>query len=208
MHIVDNRLSDYVIVIAEGATEAQRYAATELAGYIARITGAVLPVVSDTVEAQEKEIVIGKTNRPGTPCGAGLKNDGYILKTAGNRLFILGENDRGALYGVYGLLEDYLGCRFLTPEVEKIPQRSELALPELDVQRIPPLEYRETFWHGPEMNPLFAVKRGLNGSIFNNYPEKVGGGIQYYYFGHSFFEYVSPEEYFDEHPEYLSLIHI
>ena len=52
MHIVDNRLSDYVIVIAEGATEAQRYAATELAGYIARITGAVLPVVSDTVEAQ------------------------------------------------------------------------------------------------------------------------------------------------------------
>lgn len=67
MHIVDNRLSDYVIVIAEGATEAQRYAATELAGYIARITGAVLPVVSDTVEAQEKEIVIGKTNRPARP---------------------------------------------------------------------------------------------------------------------------------------------
>ena len=115
----------------------------------------------------------------------------------------LGENDRGTLYGVYGLLEDYLGCRFLTPEVEKIPRRSGLALPELDVTRIPPLEYRETFWHGPEMNPLFAVKRGLNGSIFNNYPEKVGGGIQYYYFGHSFFQYVSPDEYFD-----LSLIHI
>ena len=90
MHIVDNRLTDYVIVIAEGATEAQRYAATELAGYTARITGAVLPVVSDTVEAQEKEIVIGKTNRPGTPCGAGLKNDGYILKAEGNRLLILG----------------------------------------------------------------------------------------------------------------------
>ncbi|MFR1758842.1 MAG: DUF4838 domain-containing protein, partial [Christensenellaceae bacterium] len=206
MQIVDNRLSDYVIVMAEGASEAQRYAATELAGYLARITGAVLPVVSDTVEPQEKEIVIGKTNRPGAPCGGGLKNDGYILKTEGSRLFILGENDRGTLYGVYGLLEDYLGCRFLTPEVEKIPRRSGLALPELDVTRIPPLEYRETFWHGPEMNPLFAVKRGLNGSIFNNYPEKVGGGIQYYYFGHSFFQYVSPDEYFDQHPEYFSMV--
>ena len=206
MHIVDNRLTDYVIVIAEGATEAQRYAATELAGYTARITGAVLPVVSDAMDAQEKEIVIGRTNRPGTPCGDGLKNDGYILKAEGNRLFILGENDRGTLYGVYGLLEDYLGCRFLTPEVEKIPRRADLILPELDVMRIPPLEYRETFWHGPETNPLFAVKRGLNGSIFNNYPEKVGGGIQYYYFGHSFFEHVSPEEYFDEHPEYFSMV--
>ena len=81
MQIVENRLSDYVIVMAEGASEAQRYAATELAGYLARITGAVLPVVSDTVEPQEKEIVIGKTNRPGAPCGGGLKNDGYILKT-------------------------------------------------------------------------------------------------------------------------------
>ncbi len=206
MQIVNNRLTDYVIVIAEGASEAQRYAATELAGYLARMSGAVLPVVTDTVQAQDKEIVLGKTNRADTPCGSGLKNDGYILKTVGQRLFILGENDRGTLYGVYGLLEDYLGCRFLTPKVETIPQRADLTLPELDVTRIPPLEYRETFWHDPETEPLFAIKRGFNGSIFNNYPQKVGGGIQYYYFGHSFFQYVSPEEYFDEHPEYFSMV--
>ena len=206
MQIVKNHKSDYVIVIPENPTKAQRYAASELAGYLTRISGAILPIVTADAAPKAREIVIGKTGREGTPCECGLTNDGYILKTEGEKLFILGENDRGNLYGVYGLLEDQLGCRFLARGVEKIPERADLCLNELDVTRCSVLEYRETFWYDPETDPTFAIKRGFNGSIYNNYTEEIGNGIEYYYFGHSFFQYVSPDEYFDEHPEYFSMV--
>lgn len=81
--------------------------------------------------------MIGKTNREGAPCGANLKNDGYILKTVGERLFILGQNDRGNLYGVYGLLENKLGCRFFTASLERVPAKETVTLEELDETVIP-----------------------------------------------------------------------
>ena len=123
MQLVKNHKSDYVIVIPENPTKAQRYAASELAGYLCRMSSAIVPIVTDASAPVQKEIVIGRTNREGTPCGCGLKNDGYILRSEGEKLFILGENDRGNLYGVYGLLEEQLGCRFLARGVEKIPQQ-------------------------------------------------------------------------------------
>ncbi len=206
MILTENKKSEYRIVIAAGAGEALNYAAQELAKYLAMISGASLPIAEDTAPAQDKEIVIGPTNRPGSPCGCGLKHDGYILKTVGERLFILGENGRGNLYGVYGLLEKYLGCRFLAEGVEKIPTRSSVSLPQLDETVIPPLEYRETFWHAAEQFPDLAIKRGFNGSYFHNMQPKHGGDVRYWGFAHTLFSYVSPEEYFDEHPEYFSMV--
>ena len=68
--------SGYQVVIPAGASTAAMYAATELVKYVKKITGTELPVVTDDAPAQDKEILIGKTNRFGTPNGAGLKNDG------------------------------------------------------------------------------------------------------------------------------------
>ena len=206
MILAENNKSEYRIVMAAGAGEALSHAARELAKYLAMISGASLPIAEDTAPAQEREIVIGKSNRPGAPCGCGLKNDGYILKTAGERLFILGENGRGNLYGVYGLLEKYLGCRFLAEGVEKIPTRSRVCLPELDETVIPPLEYRETYWHAAERFPDLAIKRGFNGAYYHNMEAKHGGDMRYFGFAHTMFSYVSPDEYFDTHPEYFSMV--
>ena len=206
MILAENNKSDYRIVIAAGAGEAAQYAAQELAKYLMMISGASLPIAEDAAPVQDKEIVIGRTNRPDAPCGCGLKNDGYLLKTVGERLFILGENDRANLYGVYGLLEKYLGCRFLAEGVEKIPTRSSVCLPELDETVIPPLEYRETYWHAAERFPDLAIKRGFNGAYYHNMEARHGGDMRYYGFAHTMFSYVSPDEYFDTHPEYFSMV--
>jgi len=207
MKLIENKVTDYRIVIPANPTESQRYAADELAKYLELISGAKLPVVCDCSEPQEKEIVIGRTNREGAPCGCGLKNDGYTYKTVGEKLFILGENDRGNLYGVYQLLENELGCRFLSERVEKIPARSTVELPELDKTVIPPLEYRQTFWYEPQHFDTFAIKRGFNANCFGTpYSEKVGGSIRVDALAHTIFNYVGPDEYFDEHPEYFSMV--
>ncbi len=206
MILTDNKKSGYRIVVAAGASEAAQYAAQELAKYLMMISGASLPIAEDTCPAQDKEIVIGRTNRPDAPCGCGLKNDGYLLKTVGERLFILGENDQGNLYGVYGLLENHLGCRFLAESVEKIPSRRSVCLSDLDETVIPPLEYRETYWHASEHYPDLAIKRGFNGAWYHNMEAKHGGDLRYYGFAHTLFSYVSPDEYFDTHPEYFSMV--
>ena len=206
MKLITDHKSDYQIVIASQPTESQLYAGTELSKYLSAITGASLPVVTDAAAAKDFEIVLGKTNREGTPCTCGLKNDGYKMVTVGEKLFLTGMNDRATLYAVYAFLEDYCGVRFLTHDVEHIPQRADLAFGKLDVTRESWLEYRETFWHEPQAYPDYAIKRGFNGFISHNCEAKHGGGYLYHGFAHTLFSYVSPDEYFDTHPEYFSMI--
>ena len=199
--LMDKGASAYRIVVGAEADAGTRYAAGELAKYLGQIGGVQLAVVDDAAVPQEKEIVIGKTNREGGPCGAGLKNDGYILKTVGERLFILGQNDRGNLYGVYGLLENKLGCRFFTASLERVPAMETVELPCLDETVIPPLEYRLTSWNEVSHNPVYAYKRGTN-----NLPGTPVTPMLNHSLCHTLFRYLSPEEYFDTHPEYFSMV--
>jgi len=197
----------YQIVIPTDCSISGEYAAAELAKYLEMIVGTVFPVVKDEVPEQNKEILIGKTNRFGTPSGAGLKNDGYVLRTFGEKLFIFGENDRANLYGVYYLLEKYLNCGFYANEAEVIPANADAQLPEIDEIRVSPLEYRETFWYEPQNYEEFAIKRGFNGSwVMKPFSKKVGGCIRLDSLCHTTFQYVHPDEYFDTHPEYFSMV--
>jgi len=207
MILIADKKSDYRIVISENADAAVQNAASELAKYLELMGGVKLPIVSDAVQEQAKEIVIGKTNREGTPCGSNLKNDGYIWKTVGEKLFILGENGRGNLYGVYQLLEDVLGCRFYTASFEKVPSRSVVELPELDETRISPFEYRNVYWYEVQADQEFAVKRGTNAVSYDEpFDEAHGGSIQYNGFVHTFKLYIPDDEFFETHPEYFCMV--
>ena len=53
---------------------------------------------------------------------ASLGKEGYVIRTVGNDLLIVGGALRGNLYGVYGLLEDHMGCRWFTPDCSRIPK--------------------------------------------------------------------------------------
>ena len=56
-------LNDYVIVKPAAATATEAKAASELQKYLFEISGAELPVVSDTAPPTDREILIGITNR-------------------------------------------------------------------------------------------------------------------------------------------------
>ena len=200
------------IIVADGASAATWHAAEELSSYLYEMTGANLtihPASRGTIGNQDAaEICVGQTGRAGEPELTGLKNDGYILKTVGNRLFILGENDRAVLHAVYAFLEDVLGCRFFTDTVEHVPQREYLAIGEVDKKVVSPFEYREVFGNVVYDDDEFASKRGLNGlnGMGLTQDAEHGGSIRYWGFGHTFNMLVPVEEFFDEHPEYFSMI--
>ena len=197
------------IIVADDASAATWHAAEELSRYLYEMTGANLtihPASRGTIGNQDAaEICVGQTGRAGEPELTGLKNDGYILKTVGNRLFILGENDRAVLHAVYAFLEDVLGCRFFTDTVEHVPYREYLAIGEVDKKVISPFEYREVFGNVCYDDDEFAAKRGLNGQGYRM-DEEHGGSILYHGFVHTFDVLVPAKEYFAEHPEYFSMI--
>jgi len=208
--LVENGKSPYQIVVADNTSPSTKYAAEELQGFLEEMTGVKLPIVGDQQPQAPKEIILGDnahlraldTNIDIPSLG----KEGYVIRTVGDHLVIAGGALRGNLYGVYGLLEDHLGCRWFTPDCSHIPKTPKLALGPLDDRRIPALEYRETYilecFDGD-----WCARNRLNSSNAR-LEAKHGGKLMFGngFFVHTFFSLVPVEKYFDEHPEYFSLV--
>lgn len=189
------------VVTAADAAPSEAYAASELRHYLSLMTAASLPIGG--AEAPGPVLAVGRAaTRLGVTAGPELGHDGFTLRTVGDSLAIVGGR-RGVIYGVYEFLEK-LGCRFFTPLAEKIPSQPDLELPVLDETQVPVLEYRQHNYTDFNRYPRFAVKCRLNAG---QYPEVYGGGMSYAWFVHSFVtEIITPEEWYDTHPEYFSLV--
>ena len=197
------------IVISSNASPSERYAAQELQHYLEAITLVKLPIVEDSVRSVSREILVGDNAHVRAlhlPLDISkLGPEGFALRTLKNKLIIAGARPRGTLYGVYTLLEEKLGVRWFTPELEVIPHTNRLVLASLNEARVPALEYRQVFWTEMMRNADFAARHRLNGEQ-NQLAEKHGGSaVVYFPFVHSFDTLIPPELYQD-HPEYFPLI--
>ncbi len=208
--LAENGQSAYRIVLADDASPSTKHAAEELQTFLQEISGAKLPIVSDREPMGRREIILGnnahlRTLSTTIDFGA-LGSEGYLIRTVGEHLWIAGGDLRGNLYGVYGLLEDHLGCRWFAPGVSRIPKRKRLAIGPINDRQVPVLEYREPFTYDCFDGDWCARNRvnSSSGRLEAKHGGKVrfGGG----FFVHTFNRLVPPEKYFDEHPEYFSLV--
>jgi hypothetical protein len=208
--LADGGRSEYRIVVADDASPSTKYAAGELQQFLQQISGAKLPIVSDRQPPEAKEIVLGANARQkqldlklDLPA---LGDEGYVIETVGERLVIAGGALRGNLYGVYGLLEDHLGCRWFTPDVSRIPKRERLAVAPIRERQIPALEYREPFTYDCFDGDWCARNRMNSNS--GRLEARHGGKVSFVpgYFVHTFSSLVPPGEFFAAHPEYFSLV--
>jgi len=161
--LVVDGFSEYVIVRGENASPSEVTASTELQAYLQKITGALLPIVTDSAAPVVKEIVVGKTNREadGAFDRDELGTDGFVIKTDGGKLWLVGGEQRGTLYAVYTFLEDYLGCRFYTANFERVPETKTVSLKIAEDKQIPVFEVRNSFW-ADFYNHTLSAKRKLN----------------------------------------------
>jgi len=196
------------IIISESASESTQYAAEELQRFLGEITGAQIPIANDHEPMDGPEIVVGDNahlRELGTRIDlAGLGKEGYVLRSVGPHLVIAGPEPRGTLYGVYGLLEEHLGCRWFATEVSRIPKDPSLVIDPVNERQVPILEYRE-----PYVQDCFdgdwAARNRVNGHSAR-LEARHGGKVIYCGFVHTFNSLVPPDKYFDEHPEYFSMI--
>ena len=165
MLIAENHVSEYSIILPVNPSITEKTAGKELKNYLFEITGAMLPIYRDDKAAGEKEIVIGYTNRGGytEENKKELGDEGFIIKSEGEKIFIIAMGKRGVLYGVYTFLEEYCGCRFYTNDFEKVPELDSLEIPAIaENKQVPSFIYRNPYWYSVS-EPGISVKLKING---------------------------------------------
>ena len=110
--VAGNDISEYVIVHdSDDYNETIRLAADELAAYLERTCGAVLPVYTDTefdaLEVRPERIITITVDYPA------LNNEAFRIEVGEDEnLTIYGGRVTGCIYGVYDFLEENIGWRF------------------------------------------------------------------------------------------------
>lgn len=235
MKIVENGFTEYKILIPSEADRAVLHAAHELQHFIEKSTGSRLQIWRDTfLHRLSKEtdwspipsrawrgewsdrlypskfISLGRTKLfEAQNFGndyACLNGDGFYLQTRGEHLFVSARCDRGILYGVYEILERFLGVRFLTERETYVPCRKEMIVQDCDEKCVPAFAMRVYLVGGVHQDwvePDFYVRSRTNDS-FTQMDEAHGGRAPMWgrNVDHNFHFYVPMETYFRSHPEF------
>ena len=171
------------------------------------MTGARLPIYEEgEVPAGSQQIVVGPGEQlhqavPDVDLVA-LGQDGIVLRTVGDTLYLAGGRPRGTLYAVYTFLEDVVGCRWWTSTESYLPSQPTLTIPALNQVYVPQLQYREAHYRDA-FDGVFAARLKWNGATAGCTPE-YGGHYTLLGWCHTFYELLPPEKYFAQHPEWYS----
>ena len=204
--VVSGGKAYYHIVTGGMPHEAELYAASMLYEYLYKATGTVVPYFSDIERCPRHgaEIHIGSNVRGDAVDVSALSEDGFLIKTQGKDIIIAGKTPRGTMYGVFHFLENFIGYRCFTKDIEKFDKVSTLVVPDLDICENPAFEYREVYFRSA-FDADFCVRNRLNSNMAH-IPKEKGGKMKFFNCHHSFNDLVPPQVHFDRHPEYYSLV--
>ncbi len=205
--LFQNGATDYSIIIGEDAPESEQWAVKELQRWLKEISGAEFPIRNDSTPRQSKEIIVGFNSHTKEILGNETTapadmDESFQYFNTGASIVIYGGCLRGTIYGVMSFLENEFGCRWYTPSVSVIPKRDSYSYHDLHHTESPGIRVRNDFYY-EAFEPIWAARNRVNGAM--NYREQPGG-LECYWAVHTFYPLMPPSEFFDEHPEYYSLI--
>lgn len=195
--IVNAGASAYTIVVPADPLPADKQGALILQKYLARMSGATLPIASEhDFKKGSPAIFLGRTGATeGAYDFSRVKDDGFFIATSSNTLFIAGAHGRGTVYGVYDFLDRYLGCKKYSAEPAVVPHAPTVSVEGglFDLQN-PAFRYRQSYY------PMSRDPEYLEWHHLHQFEDLWG------VWGHSYFKFVSPKEYYAAHPEYFAQV--
>lgn len=163
--IVEQGNSQAVVVTGTDPSPVAEYAVEELVDHIEKATGNRLPIASesDIPEEYSRRLFVGDTEEARaegiTP--EELPPDTFVIRSSSSDLFVLGNEDddadpldeshsySGTLFGIYELLERYVGVRWLWPGElgTHVPQTATVSVDEdVDETIEPAFRFRSFRW--------------------------------------------------------------
>lgn len=161
--IVKDRTSEYKVVIDDKASTRVLLAADDFIELFSEATGVDLEIIKDTEAVwsnDAKYFVIGDnatTQAAGISVdGLGLKWSGFIIKTVGNSIFMIGERDYGTNFAVYGYLELEFNYDVFNQYIYNLDKKDSVMLKNFDVVDIPDIMLRSSgnawIYSNPKLN--------------------------------------------------------
>lgn len=185
------------IVVTTGE-QADSTAAALLQNFVAQISGAKLPIVQGQAlpKAPGKgDILIGNGLSNAAFVTPELKEDGFLLTTKDGALRIVSGGDKGSIYGVVTLLEDYLGVQYWGEQEYSLTPSSDISLPRMHLIENPAFRYRQSQFYGIDADPVYKLWMRLEE------PQEVFAGG---YWVHTFDRLLPSAIYGESNPEYYS----
>jgi len=223
-----------MIVLPDKPSPTERLAAEELQGHVKLISGAELPIRSDAT--QGPRVLIGRAAAEVGVAVNNLELEHYRIRTGPNWLAIAGRDGvwhpkakedpfdvartcTGTLFGVYRLLDDELGVRWIWPGESGtvVPSRKTIRVGDLDVTGGPELiqrqmrsprsqiRRRDKFieFDGVTLRPQEEVEYWAREEVLWLRRHRIGRRKQFG-FGHAFGSWWS--KYSKSHPEYFATL--
>lgn len=171
--LVNNGVPAASVVIPVGADGQIRAAAKTLIDYVKLSTGAQLPLVEGG-PVTNTPIYLGV--QPGTPAEVstllqGLDDDGYVIFPSTTSLTIAGPTFWGTRFGVYELLERFIGVRWLIPGTngDEFDEMSSVVIPDGSIREEPVFTHRllanlgnGDSWNSTVPQPLWAARNRVH----------------------------------------------
>lgn len=163
-------------------------AAKLLQQFVKQMSGAQLPILTEQTTGKGNVYIGGRTNDAG--------EDGFHLLTNNGSLFIQSGGDKGAIYGVVTLLEDYLGVHYWAAECFDCPKNASITVPNLNRVETPAFRYRQTYSYGND-DPIYKMWYRLEE------PNEMFIDDMWV---HTFNRILPSKQFGKEHPEWYSFI--
>lgn len=177
----------------EGAIEYLRYALTA-------VTFAQFNIIPRSDYDSGKAFILAIDDG----CGAG--KGGYSLKISDENISLLSVDYEGLTCSIYAFLEEKLGCMFVASDYDYLPKLNTVYLAKQDYTYTPSVTWRYVYCDESDIPKDEDGKRSVYGSYrYSKLRLNGSGNKDWFKWVHSSFYYISPDEYFDEHPEYFSL---
>lgn len=207
--LADGGVTDYVIVTpSDNDGEPMKYAAKQLKTHLKNSTGADFSIETDSGITSDKIISLGNTaqfKKAGlTADEQTLTHDGYIIKRVGNSLFIAGANDSGTAFGVWEFLHYEIGYEYYAEGCVYYDTVSTLKLKDFDYTDIPAFEHRSMDGY-ITYHTEAAYQLRINSSKLAEKAAYICGNNPYAASstGHGLGVLISPEKYYESHPEWF-----
>lgn len=155
--LVANGRPNAVIVVSKNDVE--QACAKELQLYLARISGAAIPIANKAPGKTRKSVIFVANNRrvSGFKLGTrGLVGSGFRIATAGENVMLLGRDDKGTESSVRCFLEKYCGVRWHMPGELRSPRKRTLRVERKHVEMGAVSAHGATYFvakHGRDSNP-------------------------------------------------------
>ena len=223
--------ADTEIVVAPNPPHGTQFAARELKGFLDRVLGANVKVVTAFTSGR-KSIVLG-TNAWSAAAGIDMTvkpRDTFVIKAAKDRLYIAGRDpvkldpgkvaargrgtdqrslarsERATAFGVYEFLERFAGCRFYFPGElgEVVPKAAAIRVPEGTViERAPVFTQRSVSLNSPMKFQTGSAEEKMSLQLLNWIRLRLE--TDHLQCGHGLNSFGYASRFADTHPEYFCL---